>query len=1418
MDRVLQCKGLMLHSQTNPISQLDYLEPDLWCDEESTDNPTSISTLPLPLLDSFCSTFDPIKQLHQFQQMPKLLDSSYEGLTLKLRDSINIATVELTDHPSHTDIQVYSSSTDSLPIVIDTGASVTLSPNPDDFIGPIKPCSATRVNGLSSSTIVAGVGTVRWTIRDVMGTVRSIKTEAYYVPAASIRLFSPQKYFKEQGSGSLLADKDGATLTLQEGTRLVFPYQLGSTLPLMLTEQHFNHASTVIGLTFSDVEVMLSIDDGVGLLNVAHTSNQNLTAVQQELKSLHDKLAHCDMQRIQELSVDRTQHGERRILVPKHKGVSSCTRPLCAACSMGKQTVTSSRAHRQLPTRTAGGIRAGDLTPGAGVSIDQYQSSVRGRLPHTQGKEPPDKKYTGGSIYYDHSSQDIFVQHQISLRDGETLQAKYKYEGYCKLRGIRVKHYHADNSPFGNNAYRSDCTRQQQSLSFSGVGAHHQNAVAERAIRTITNWSRTMILHSLLYWPEASNLDLWPYAMDHAVYVWNNLPQRGTHLAPTELHTRSRFSHYDHLSSLAVWGCPVYVLEPKLQDGKKLPKWKPRTRRGMYLGKSDAHANTVGRILNLKTGYISPQYHCVYDNLFTTVARTGDEVTSFDPLTWDQLIQSGYERSYEPEYDIHGRPLPGPMLQNEWLSGVELKARNDLKEKRWRRLRKFRDLPESDRDPRDIHVPEGESEGVVDSQLPSQFVPVDSSRAEDNVETSMDDMDGSIDPSVREAIQRAGEELDDAIRDLETPLRFTRSGRRVKSPSRLISTMFSKFKPYHEESQNQLYQDINRQRVRHITLDDQFIHTLDWSSLNEDPSDIKDERLFGLVLLMNQTMDPDGYTFEQWDPLILTTVANAQDTPNWSQAMNGPNKQGFWKACKIEVTTLETKGSWEVVEREVWMNVIQSTWAFKIKRFPHGAIRKLKARFCARGDMQIEGIDFFETFAPVVSWSTVRIMLILSIVLGLKTRQVDYTAAFVHALIDRDPNWDNMTTQERDQSGIFIEMPRGFREPGKVLKLKRSLYGLKQSPRNFFLHLKDKLEACGFVQQQDVDACLFISEKVICLVYVDDTLFFANNDSDIDDVIAFLRGQELELSEEDDVAGFLGVHINREKDGKIILTQTGLTERIIKALNLGDEPSKDTPAIYGSLSKDVGGELMNGTFSYASVIGMLLYLSGHSRPDISFAVSQCARFSQNPTRLHEEALRRIGLYLKKTRTNGLILQPNLENGIKLDCYADADFAGLWGFEDRNDPTCVKSRTGYIIFMSECPILWVSRLQTEIATSTMEAEYIALSTAMRELLPIKHKIETITKAFDLGDMPVTEICKTVVHEDNMGCLKLSQLEPGRMTPRSKHYGIKYHWFRSKIKPEQIVIKHIGSDLQRADFLTKSLRTVLFQENRKLSMGW
>jgi hypothetical protein len=603
-------------------------------------------------------------------------------------------------------------------------------------------------------------------------------------------------------------------------------------------------------------------------------------------------------------------------------------------------------------------------------------------------------------------------------------------------------------------------------------------------------------------------------------------------------------------------------------------------------------------------------------------------------------------------------------------------------------------------------------------------------------------------------------------------------------------------------------------KIKTGILDAEFIQGLKWTEFTNQLKSGAKGTLGTLLASLDQ--DYDNGTVESWDPRILAVkadAASAADNPSWEQAMNGPDRDGYFKAAEIEVETLERMDTWEVVERESWMNVLPTTWAFKCKRYPDGTIRKFKARFCARGDRQIEGVDFFETFAPVVNWTTVRLLLIVSIILGLKTCQADYTAAFVQAPIDQPPEWDKMSEEEKAKSGVYVDMPRGFKQPGKVLKLKRSLYGLRQAPRNFFQHLKTNLEAIGFKSQVDVDPCLFISDKVICLTYVDDTLFFSPKQEYIEEAMDKLRLQGMDLEKENDVAGYLGVHIETRGD-EVKLTQKGLARRIIEATGAHLLKNANTPASE-PLSMDKDGDPANSFFSYASVIGMLQYLQAHSRPDITMAVSQCARFVHSPKRSHERAVQRIAMYLRKTEGEGLILKPTRD--FTVDCYVDSDFAGLWGHEDPSEPTVAKSRTGFIICISNCPVIWSSKLQSSIALSTMEAEYNALSSAMRELLPLRTVVTTVAKAVGINE-DVLATFRTTVHEDNTGCITLANLETGRVTPRSKHYAVRTHWFRSHLAPNKIEVKHIETALQKADILTKPLGKLRFETVRKLLCGW
>jgi len=194
-------------------------------------------------------------------------------------------------------------------------------------------------------------------------------------------------------------------------------------------------------------------------------------------------------------------------------------------------------------------------------------------------------------------------------------------------------------------------------------------------------------------------------------------------------------------------------------------------------------------------------------------------------------------------------------------------------------------------------------------------------------------------------------------------------------------------------------------------------------------------------------------------------------------------------------------------------------------------------------------------------------------------------------------------------------MPQGSRQEGKVLKLKKSLYGLRQSPLNFFKRLRDALVSRGF-KQSESDPCLFISKKVICVCYVDDCLFFARYQVDIGKVIASLQDEnkpdQLLLSVEDDVAGFLGILMTKKDDGTIELIQTGLIDRIIRTMGLDASNAVRMPADRKPLGADKDGAPCEEQWSYASIVGMMMYLASNSRPDIAFAVHQCARFTHNP--------------------------------------------------------------------------------------------------------------------------------------------------------------------------------------------------------------
>ena len=216
-------------------------------------------------------------------------------------------------------------------------------------------------------------------------------------------------------------------------------------------------------------------------------------------------------------------------------------------------------------------------------------------------------------------------------------------------------------------------------------------------------------------------------------------------------------------------------------------------------------------------------------------------------------------------------------------------------------------------------------------------------------------------------------------------------------------------------------------------------------------------------------------------------------------------------------------------------------------------------------------------------------------------------------------------------------------------------------------------------------------------------------------------------------------------------------------------------------------------------------------------MSQAARFAFAPRRSHELALIRIGQYLKGTMNEGMIMKPMKTDSFQMDVYVNSNFLGLYGMEPRTDPDNVKNRTGYVILLNDCPIVWKSVLSQDFALSTMMAKYYALSTAMREVLPLRDLVKVVAEGCGTCSDCLTTF-KTTVWEDNMGALTLANLDPGQNTTRSKFYNSKVHWFRSHLKPNQIKVTKIDTKAQRADIFTKSCLRDVFERLCKMLMGW
>ena len=567
-----------------------------------------------------------------------------------------------------------------------------------------------------------------------------------------------------------------------------------------------------------------------------------------------------------------------------------------------------------------------------------------------------------------------------------------------------------------------------------------------------------------------------------------------------------------------------------------------------------------------------------------------------------------------------------------------------------------------------------------------------------------------------------------------------------------------------------------------------------------------------------EALDQDMYCEEDRlshldDPVQAMKATSDPDTMYYHEAMKEPDADQFRAAMRKEVQDHTERKHWEPILRSnvpKGTRILPAVWSMKRKRkISTREIYKWKARLNLGGHKQRAFLDV-DTYAPALSWTTIRLFLVLSVLNGWSTRQIDFVLAYPQAKVPRP---------------TYMELPKGIDIKGldpeqHVLDIKRNIYGGLDAGRTWFLHLKAGLEAIGFTQSK-IDDCVFYRGTTIFIVYTDDGILIDPDPKKIDEALNEMK-QSFNVEDEGNLQDYLGVKVEKQDDGTFSFTQPHLIDSILSDVGLLDprgnpKPTanrRSLPAMTSVLlGPDKEGRPFEYEWGYRSVIGKLNFLEKSTRPDISFPTHQCARFMSNPKQSHGEAIKHIARYLLHTRGKGYHIKPDKEKSF--ECYVDASFLGDWDKRIAGeDPDTAKSRTGFVVKYAGAPLFWQSKMQTQFALSSAEAEYIALSAAARYTISVSYLLQELRdRGIDVDPIPKIHC---TMFEDNSAALEIANVP--KMRPRTRHINVVYHHFRNEVANGRMSVKRVDTDYQQADMLTKQCEEWRFIRHRKAIMGW
>ena len=528
---------------------------------------------------------------------------------------------------------------------------------------------------------------------------------------------------------------------------------------------------------------------------------------------------------------------------------------------------------------------------------------------------------------------------------------------------------------------------------------------------------------------------------------------------------------------------------------------------------------------------------------------------------------------------------------------------------------------------------------------------------------------------------------------------------------------------------------------------------------------------------------------------LIAFALNASDVVEldeplcYREAKRSPDWKNWEKAMIEEMDSLKKNNTWVLVNKPKGKRVIGSKWIYKRKPgIPGVELPRFKARLVAKGYSQVEGVDYHEVFSPVVKHTSIRVILSIAAMFDLELEQLDVKTAFLHGTLDEE---------------LYMSQPEGFIKNGeenKVCLLKKSLYGLKQSPRQWYRRFDDFMMQQGFSRSR-FDSCVYFTKLkdqslMYLLIYVDDMLIVSSSKEEIQAMKKQLNA-EFSMKDLGAATRILGIDIQRDRKMKILtLSQKSYFEKVLRSFSMENAKATSTPiGAHFKLSTLKEHEVISEAkhmkdVPYSNCVGSLMYAMVSTRPDLAYGVGLVSRFMSKPSRDHWQAAKWLLRYLKGTSEMKLVYSQNATRGPKVVGYCDSDYAA--------DLDKRRSISGYVFTFGGNTVSWKSSLQHVVALSTTEAEYISLTEAIKEGLWLKGFVT------ELGFNQE----KVEIHCDSQSAIHLSKNSV--FHERTKHIDVKLHFVRDVIASNQVEVKKISTDVNPADMLTKVIPVSKFEE--------